>query len=1038
MTRIQSDVGLVTGFNIKETVDKLMSIAERPRTTLQSRTRATAGERAAVDTLSTKVLALKLSASKFTRSSTFATRTATSSDANAVAATVKPGVSVPEGSYKVTPLRTAAAHQVVSSGFGSARELIGDGELKIRFGGQVDKGRALAELNGGEGFKAGKIRITDRSGETATIDLRAATSVDDVVEAINSADGISVRASVSGDRFVLTDTSGGSGALRVQESSGGTTAASLGLAGGASVGNTLTGLDLSRLGEKTRLGTLNDGLGVGVTNSLVDVDDLVFTLRNGATVGVDLSGATNLGDVVSRINSDTDLVGKATASLAADGKRLVLTDQTTGTTAFKVENGVLGTAADDLGLTTEASGGTINGRRLVAGLRDTLVSSLGGSTGIQLTAFQLTDRAGVSATVNLSGSETLGEVIDRINAATPQVTAKVNESRTGIELTDNSGGTGSLVVNEIAGGKTAAGLGIAVNAAVSSVRGADLRRQTVGVATPLAKLNQGQGVKLGDIRVFDSSGNQARIDLRFRGNSNPTLGDVVQAVNAGTLSAGVSVSASINDAGDGIVLADNGSGVDRLRVEEVSGGETAKGLRLAGTSTASNAAGKQIIDGSTSFRVDLSGIDSDDGDVALASLRGGLGVSPGTFLITDSTGRSAPINTQGASTVGDVIDRINAAGLSVTAAVNEAGTGIRITDDARAQGGLKIEDLGSGNAASQLGIEADSFTRDASGKLFIESSGLFTSDSASQNSLQAVVRRINDLRGGFTAAVVFDGVSSRLSITSDTTGAANELSIDAAGTGVSFSDATRPADAVAIFGPEGRGGLALTSATNDLKDVVPGLDVRVLSDSGETVTVNVAADRSPINAAVKELVESYNSIRTSVSEFTAFDAEENTTGILFGRNEVLRVDVELSRVLTSSFTISGERRSLESIGLSFDASGRLSLNEAELNAAYRDDPAGLEALFTSPSGGVVSKINAAVSALAEGDNSALASRSKTLQRLIDTNNERIQAWDERLTRQRTVLENQYFALEQIISKLQTSFQALDGIQSISSGNANSN
>ncbi|MGL4512127.1 MAG: flagellar filament capping protein FliD [Lacipirellulaceae bacterium] len=1038
MSRIQSDVGLVTGINIKQTVDQLMAVAGRPRKTLEDRTRASAGEKSAIDTLSTKVLALKLSASKFTRSTTFTTRTATSSDPKALSATVKSGASVPEGSYKVTPLRTAAAHQVVSTGFASLTGATGVGELRIRFGGHVDKGRSLVELNGGDGFKAGKIRVTDRSGETATIDLRAATSADEIVEAINSTEGIGVRASIDGDRFVLTDTSGGTGTLRVQESAGGTTAASLGLAGVAAVSNTITGGDVVGLGARTRLDTLNDGLGVGIANDLQSVDDLAFAFRDGSTGGVDLSGATTLGDVVARITTDTDLAGKVTAAISSDGKRLELTDLSSGTRSFKIENGVLGTAADDLGLSVDAVGGKVTGRRLVAGLRDTLVSTLGGRDGLNLAAFQLTDRAGVSATVNLAGAETVGEVVDRINAASPRVTAKINDSRNGIELTDNSGGSGSLVVGEVAGGKTAAALGLVVNGAVGSVRGGDLRRQTVGAATPLAKLNQGQGAKLGDIRVFDSTGKEATIDLDFRGNADPTLGDAIRAINAGTSGAGVAVQASINDAGDGIVLTDSGTGIERFRVEEVSSGTTAKSLRIAGVSTATNAAGNQVIDGATSYKIDLSDVEADEADVPLATLRGGLGITPGTFLITDSTGKSAPISTVGAATVGDVLDRINAAGLSVTAAVNEAGTGIRITEDAVGPGGLKIEDLGTGSAAAQLRIEADSIARDPSGKLFIESSGLFAKDAAAQNSLQTIVKRVNELRGGFSAALVFDGFSNRLSITSDSTGAANELSIDGAAAGLSFSDATRPADAVALFGPEGIGGFAVTSSTNNLNEVVPGLNVSVLSGTGQTVSVNVAGDRAPITSAVKELVESYNSIRTSVAEFTKFDAEELTTGLLFGRNEVLRVDVELSRVVTERYSIGGERRTLEAIGLNIDDKGKLTLDESKLNTAYTNDPAAVEALFTNASGGVVSKINTAVTALADGENSLLARRSETIQRLIDTNNDRLEVWDERLARRRTALENQYFALEELISQLQTSSGALNNILPISLSGNNSN
>ena len=108
----------------------------------------------------------------------------------------------------------------------------GAGSLSFRYGNPVDPGVSLSELNGGAGFSPGEIRITDGTGATATIDLSTARTIDDVIQAINHAGTISVTAPADGDHLELIDTSGGTTrALKVQEVGGGTTAASLGLAG---------------------------------------------------------------------------------------------------------------------------------------------------------------------------------------------------------------------------------------------------------------------------------------------------------------------------------------------------------------------------------------------------------------------------------------------------------------------------------------------------------------------------------------------------------------------------------------------------------------------------------------------------------------------------------------------------------------------------------------------------------------------------------------------------------------------------------------
>ena len=73
---------------------------------------------------------------------------------------------------------TASAQQLLTRRFDSAAEALGDGGFSFRLGGHLDKGLSLAELNGGAGVERGKIRITDRTGATSTIDLSYAVTVD--------------------------------------------------------------------------------------------------------------------------------------------------------------------------------------------------------------------------------------------------------------------------------------------------------------------------------------------------------------------------------------------------------------------------------------------------------------------------------------------------------------------------------------------------------------------------------------------------------------------------------------------------------------------------------------------------------------------------------------------------------------------------------------------------------------------------------------------------------------------------------------------
>jgi len=147
--------------------------------------------------------------------------------------------------------------------------------------------------------------------------------------------------------------------------------------------------------------------------------------------------------------------------------------------------------ATGLGLTTAASGDTINGRRLVSGLRDSLLLSLRGGNGVgTLGDIQITNRGGVVSTVHLANTTTVGDVVKAINSQATGVTAAVNSARNGIVLTDTTGVSASnLIVANADGTNSATALGIAVNSAVTSVSSGSLARQQVSRGTLLSTLN---------------------------------------------------------------------------------------------------------------------------------------------------------------------------------------------------------------------------------------------------------------------------------------------------------------------------------------------------------------------------------------------------------------------------------------------------------------------------------------------------------------------------------------------------------------------
>ncbi len=906
MGRIQSDVGLITGMQIGKTIEALMKIAARPRDMLTERTNTLKKEQVAVTELSALLMAVRYLADNLGKADVFQKLKITSGNDAVLGATLtgKPGA----GIYQFTPLRTAEYQQFFSSGVASDRDPLGGGTLTFRFGDNVRRSASLDLFGGGTGFVRGKIRITDRSGASAEIDLSAAQTLDDVLEAINASSAINVSAEVVGDRIRLSDRTGQTQSnLMVQEVGRGTTAASLGLAGIDVAAPLADGQDLLRLTEGTALGELNDGNGI-VTSTVLP--DIAYTLSDGTTGQIDLSpvpsgGGTaqrerTLGQILSVINAAQP--GKLKAEIAPDGDRLIVTDLTAGSGAFSLESLYDSTALADLGLSGAAAGGVITGRRLLGGLQTVLLSSLGGGKGLgPLGALQMTDRSGASATVNLAAAETLDDVIAAINASGIGITARVNDARNGILLADTTGApSGSLIVADGDATQTATKLKIAVNADRASVNSGDLHLKVISHNTKLDALNGGAGVARANLKIVNSRGQSGWVNLAD--SEIQTVGDVIRAINRLYLN----VRAELNATGDGIALVDSSQGSGRLHVES-SGSTAAADLHLdaAAVDTTVDGSPVQLLDGTTTETIQLGADDS------LADLRSKI-----------------------------------------------AATG-----------------------------------------------------------------------AGVSAQILVDGSSRpyHLSLMSPHAGRAGQLVVDASGLDLPLTETSRGRDALLLVGAPGTGAsqVLLASSTNEFTNALPGATLQIKQPSDTPVTVRVDTTDSDVVANVKTLVDNYNKFRKKLQDDTVYDVQTNKGSVLTGDAAALRLDTELSYLLSSRFVGAGKVQTLAELGINLKDNGTLELDEAKLKARFAADPQAVQDFFTKKTTGFSAKLAQLIDRLSGRDVSLLDQRLKTLSLKIEESQARIDFLDKRLEVEQERLYMEFYRMELAVSKLQTQLTALE-------------
>ena len=604
MTGIRTGIGLFSGIDIGGLTDQLIAAQRAPANRLESRVAGFQAIDFGLQALEANVLTLSTSVSTLGEKSTFDSLKVTNSSPSQLSVSTTPSAAI--GNYSFRSLRLAETEQRLSKGFANSdSQKVGAGTIAISQGGELFTSTRLDTFNGGGGIQRGSIRITDRSGASATVDLSNAFTIDDVLDAINDTSGIAVTASTAGGSLVLTDTSGSTTSDLIVEEVGTTsTAADLGILQSVSA-DSLTGSEVYYLTEDFTLDQLNDGNGVFKTSGSAD---LKITAQDGTEIEVNLDDVFNLTELLDAINSHEDNGGKVTASLS--NGRLILTDSTGGGGSLTVEDVNGAAVVDGLGLDNAAAGNTLTGDRLLAGIGSRLLRNLNGGQGISTPGqITVTDRTGKTATLDLSTAESLDEVVSAINTAVDgssqslSLTARVNSSGTGIEIVDTSGATASnLIIADVGAGTTAADLGIVIDDAVTSVDSGSLSLRRINEATSLSDFAPDGGpVSTGSFLIIDSDGNQASISIS---SAVKTIGDVLQRINAAS---GIQVTASLNDTGDGFVITDDAGGAGTLTVQEV-GGSVATDLRILGEGAPGGGGSQEI----SSRKQTVITIDADD------------------------------------------------------------------------------------------------------------------------------------------------------------------------------------------------------------------------------------------------------------------------------------------------------------------------------------------------------------------------------------------------------------------------------------------
>jgi flagellar hook-associated protein 2 len=279
------------------------------------------------------------------------------------------------------------------------------------------------------------------------------------------------------------------------------------------------------------------------------------------------------------------------------------------------------------------------------------------------------------------------------------------------------------------------------------------------------------------------------------------------------------------------------------------------------------------------------------------------------------------------------------------------------------------------------------------------------------NSLRDVRDAINDADAGVLATLVRDGAEWRLLLSAEESGLANTVNMSVSGSldpnlaSATMTETVAPADARFSVA-----GLELSSSSNVVDDVLPGVTLNLRALTEAPVELAVGRDAEATRAALDEFVTAYNAMIDLSANLSSFNTETGERSALTGDSTLRAIRGALPAALGAD---TGAMWNAIELGLRSDRNGKLSIDEDAFAARLGEDQ--VEVLASLRGFGEALTQNLGIYTDAEG---VLATRTESLQSSLRSLELRREQLDRRMESVEARLTRQFTALDQMISQMQ--------------------
>ena len=427
-----------------------------------------------------------------------------------------------------------------------------------------------------------------------------------------------------------------------------------------------------------------------------------------------------------------------------------------------------------------------------------------------------------------------------------------------------------------------------------------------------------------------------------------------------------------------VFLTDSAKTMDGLiaKINAGSAGSTVTALATNSTTfTITKNAGsdtqmtKGVISGTTDSSQSVTGSIADTAAGIGATTVNQNGTSAATVVIKVGSGAPETVTlASGKTSLADLVKGINKLNEDVSARLVETSSGTYRVIVEGPQGSdnvLTITDSVFGLQTTNT-QEVDTYTLAAG--VAVGGSVTFTYEgteytqayaSSPANTIVQLAAQINAVSGITVAAVsgsdvaftITSDVASDTQMTKGTIGGTTDGSSSNALT-LTTADTTAGSDGNKIQAAQNASlnvnGLAVSSASNQVDGVVPGIKLDLMATTSSAVVLSVGRDTTVAKAAITGLVNAYNTFEGTIKGLTSSATETADAGALKADTSVRAIRTKIRNFLTSNSSTPGTTQAnLMNIGISLERNGLFKINQATLGAALTNHYDDITKMFSA-------------------------------------------------------------------------------------------